>query len=130
MSFSSKFKKKTINDKEFQITLLGAGDGIKMVTQLSDILLPVLGEASQGAKEGEELTLDFAKVAKAIAMSMDNVDILAIITRLLSGLAVDGKEVKLDEYFVANYGELIAVVAFALTENFSSFFEAMDMFGE
>lgn len=129
MSFDRLVRKKTINGKEFQIHLLGAGDGIQTVTQISDLLIPLMGAVQGGADEDGNVDLDFGKIATVFAMHMGNLDILAIITRLLKGLAVDGSEVKIDEYFVANYGELIAVMAFALQENFSSFFDAMDMLG-
>jgi hypothetical protein len=129
MSLGQHVRTKEINNKSFQIHLLGAGAGIKTVTELGDIILPVIG-SMQGATDADgNAEVNFAEIAKAITMNMDKVNILEIIQRLLKDLAVDGSEVKIDDYFIANYGELIAVVAFALQENFSSFFDGMDMLG-
>ena len=41
---------------------------------------------------------------------------------MLDELQIDGNEVDIEEYFAANYGELIEILEFSLKENFSSFF--------
>jgi hypothetical protein len=131
MSFGKNVRIKDIKGKPFQINLVGAAEGIKIVTQLSDILVPLLGGIQEGSSVDEEgnPTVDFALLAKSITMNMDKVDILSIMKALLRGLAVDGAEVNFDEYFTANYAELVAIIAFCLKENFGSFFDAMDMLG-
>ena len=122
--FGDSFKTKEINSKTFQISLLPAGEGIQMAQKLSLLVVPLL----EGA-DGEELELDFMKVATNLSSSLGDNDLLLIIKRLLKGLAVDGKEASFDDYFRGNYGELIQAVAFALQENFGSFFEGLATVG-
>jgi hypothetical protein len=118
--FGESFKTKEISNKTFQISLLPAGEGIQMAQKLSTLVLPILEGAG-----GDELELDFMKIATSLSASIGDTELLTIIKRLLKGLAVEGKEVAFDSYFSGNYGELIQVVAFALQENFGSFFEGM-----
>lgn len=123
--FGNSFKTKEINNKTFQISLLPAGEGIQMAQKLSTLVLPLLD-----ASDGDELELDFIKIAASLSSSLGDNDLLTIIRRLLKGMAVDGREENFDEYFRGNYGVLVQVVAFALQENFGSFFEGMAIVGE
>lgn len=123
--FGDSFKTKEIKDRTFQISLLPAGEGIQMAQKLSTLVLPIL----EGAGE-DEVEIDFMKIATGLSASIGDKELLAIIHRLVKGLAVDGKEVKFDDYFRGNYGELIQVIAFALQENFGSFFEGLATVGE
>lgn len=125
MQLSNKIKVKEINGKTFQIYLLPAGEGIGMAQKLSGLIAPML---EQGAND--EVSVDFIKVATSLSTSLGDNELLLIIKRLLKELAVNGSEVSFDDYFTGNYGELINIVAFALQENFGSFFEGLATIGE
>lgn len=117
--FKLKVSTTTIKDKDFQIELLPAGEGIAMAQKLSTLVLPILSNTNG------EFSFDFSKLATALSVNISEKEFLLIIKRLLKGLCVDGKEVAFDDYFQANYGELLKIITFALTENFGSFFEEL-----
>lgn len=112
-------------DKQVQIYKLNASEGIVIGTKLLKFILPVLGGFADEMfnEEKVESPKTFSEMAQRILMQMDNVDMLAIIKKLLHSASIDRKPVDFDEYFMANYGELFLVLEFALKENFQSFFE-------
>lgn len=112
--------------KEVQIYKLPASKGIVLGSKLLKLILPVLGGMADEIFSEEVKTASpktFTEIAQRLTMQLDNFDILEIIKELLSETAIDNQEVDFDEYFMANYGELVAVLEFALKENFQSFFE-------
>lgn len=109
--------KKDINEKEVSIVLVGALEGIKITTQLSKVLFPVI--AAMKDKKANVVDL----VAQALEHT-DEIDLEGIIKKLFDGATVDEFPIKPDVYFAGNYGELIDFLAFALEANFGSFFEA------
>lgn len=110
-----------INGKDFQIYLLPAGEGIKRATQLAKAFAPTLASLVESSSQG---VIDYSSVAYTIAEGLDEIDVLEVCSALLRDLSVSGQAVKLDDYFMGNYGEFIEIMAFALKENFESFFEA------
>ena len=116
-------------EKEIQIYKLPASEGIVMGTKILKLILPVLGGFADEmfSEETKEVPKTFSEISTRLVTQMDNVDILGIIKRLLSELAINRKEVDFDNYFMGNYGELILVVEFALRENFNSFFEVVGL---
>jgi hypothetical protein len=118
--FNLQVEKIEIKGKEFQIELLPAGEGITIAHKLSTVILPLV------SFDGEEgLNLDFGKLATSLTTSLGDKDLLNVIKRVLKNLCVDGKEVVFDNYFRANYGELIKILTFAFEKNFGSFFEEL-----
>lgn len=113
----TKQAKKTINDKEVVIALVGAIDGIKITTQLSKVIFPAL------ATLGKDKT-DVYTLVGAVLENADEIDLEHIIKKLFEGSTVDDFPIKPDTYFAGNYGELVDFLAFALEANFGSFFEA------
>lgn len=129
--FGKKVRVEEIKGKKVQIYVLPAGEGIAMATKLAEVALPMLGGLGKDMQDGvTEADVDFGKIALAISGSLDKVDILAIIKRLLKDVTIDDSAVNFDDYFSCNYAELIAIMAFALKENFGSFFDVMDILGE
>lgn len=124
MQFGDNVIKKTIKDTEYQLYLLPAEDGIVIAQKLSQLVLPLLS-ASDG-KEGE-FSFDFAKLATALSMGISDKELLTIIKRLLKEATANGKQIEFNSYFRANYGTLVALLAFSLKENFGSFFEGLAM---
>ena len=127
-SFSNRIRTTTISEKEYQIYLLPAGEGIKMAKELSSLILPVLGALTSGTGEGEDVSIDFKSIATELITNMEDFDILITIKRLLKDVAVDGQDIEFDTHYMGNYGELIEAVSYALTENFSSFFSQSGIF--
>lgn len=112
-----KQSEKEINGKTLKIVLVGALDGIKITTQLSKVLFPVIG-AIQGSQK------DLSSIAVAALEHIEEVNLENIIKKLFDGATIDDFPIKPDEYFAGNYGELVDFLAFALEANFGSFFEA------
>lgn len=112
-----KQKNKEINGKDVSIVLVGALDGIKITTQLSKVLFPVIASMQDGKKA-------ITDVVMAALEHTDEIDLDSIIKKLFDGATVDEFPIKPDTYFSGNYGELIDFLAFALEANFGSFFEA------
>lgn len=119
-------RQKTINGKNVVIYLLPASQGIVIAKRLLEIFLPAFGTAIESSKY--ESGMDFQEVAASVAANLPALD-ESIIKKLLKGCSVDLKDVgtDFDNYFMGNYGELISILEFAVTENFSSFFTGTDL---
>lgn len=118
------FKDEAGEDIDVTLYLLRAFRGLFLARQLGKVLLPVLGSfmAPTEEEEDEDPSVDFSKVAETLVESIDSIDVESLVKELLDGITIDGIEVNLDEYFMANYGLLLEIVAFSLQENFQSFF--------
>lgn len=112
-----------IDGSTVQITVLPTSEGWVMGTKLAEVLAPTLKEIF---KEGVD-EINFLELATAIVSKLDQVDHLTIIKRVLKDVAVNGAGIDFETFFSAKYGLLIQFVAFALKENFSSFFEIGDI---
>lgn len=108
---------KEINGKEVKIVLVGAIEGIKITTQLSRVLFPVIA----AMKDNKANIVDL--VGEALEHT-DEIDLEHIIKKMFDGATADEFPIKPDTYFSGNYGELVDYLAFALEANFGSFFEA------
>lgn len=116
---------KTINGKEYTVTLLPATIGLKMSLEISKLLAPSLGASVDGLRHDDILhgaPQTFSDLALKLVNQMDKVNIVGMIGTLLGSVEVNGKRIDFDNHFRANYGELIQVLEFALRENFESFF--------
>lgn len=122
---SKKIRKTTIQGKSVQIYLLPALEGILMARELAEIVIPTVGSFYQGFAEEN---LNFENLAMVLMSELDKIDVAQIITRLLKDMAVNESSVDFDDYFMANYGELVEILIFAIKENFSSFFAAKGLF--
>jgi len=116
---------KEINGKNFQIRKLGALKGIKIIQQLSKVLVPIFGGTLDGFKHDEFMhgaPKTFSELALTIVESIDQLDIETLILDFTKEMRVDGEAVVFDEFFSANYSELLSVLEFCLKENFPDFF--------
>ena len=126
MNISDKFyRKETIDDKEYQITMLPALKAVGMAKTLSKVLLPAIGGTIDGLRDdgfnGAPKT--FTELAMTLCTQLDDLDLDAMILTLTKGLVVDGVEVKnVDDFFRGDINGLISVMEFALRSNFSDFF--------
>ena len=126
---SSRVRKTTIDDKEIQIYLLRAGEGVAMAQKLGAIVANLFSDL--GSKEGEEgeVEIDFAKIARNLSEQLSYEELQKMINALLKDMAINSKGIVFDDEFSGNYGFLIKILAFALKENFGSFFEGLDILG-
>lgn len=118
-------RKKEFNGKTYQLTVLPAGEGYAMALRLLKLILPALGGGLDGMQHDELIhgaPRTFSDLALTICEQMDKADVLGITKRLVKDVVVDGQGIDFDEYFAANYGELITVLEWSLKENFGSFF--------
>lgn len=113
-----------INNKQFRIKKLPALKGLQISTRLAKIILPLAGGTFDGLKADTtfQTPRNFTHLALTLCDQIDNINLEDLSLQLLNDLYVDGNPVDFDEYFSANYGEFVEVLAFALQENFSSFF--------
>lgn len=126
MSLGKNVRTVQIGEKEFQIYVLPAGEGIVMAQKLSKIVMPLFALPT-GADEDDdhEINISFVEIATKVTESLDDTEVLKMILRLTKEFAVDGKPQNFDTYFSCNYGELVQLMSFAISENFGSFFEGL-----
>ena len=121
----SGFKETIVNNKQYKVLLLPATRGLTIGQKLVKLVLPLFGILEDNNDEdkflGEDKTL-FTDLSIMVVRSMDDIDMVNTIKELLTGCYCNGQLVEFDTHFAANYGELIAVVEFALKENFGDFF--------
>lgn len=124
------YKTKTINGQVYGINTLPSGlstgdaKGLHVLTWVLSLIGEPIGRIGPDAFAGGGVSRD--GIVRAVAAVMTKLADPATVKNvgiLLSGLDVGGKKVDLDLHFAANYGELAAVVTWALEENFSSFFD-------
>lgn len=124
---SGKFlRTKTLeNKKKAQIKILNTFAGIAVARKLLKVIAPALGGAADGLRHDDVIhgaPKSFTTLALTLCDQIDKAQVEDLIVVLLEDLSIDGKDVDVDEYFAANYGELIEILEFALRENFSTFF--------
>lgn len=112
-----------IDGNSVQIQVLPTSEGWVMGTKLAEILAPTLKDI---IRDGQD-EVNFIDLATAIVSQLDKLDHLTIIKRVLKDVAVNGAGIDFETFFAAKYNLLIQFVAFAMKENFSSFFELGDI---
>lgn len=125
-NIANRFRAKTvIGGKEYSIKRLKAREGLSIATTLMKIAAPLIGSSMDGLRHDEFIhgsPKTFSDMATLFVGNIDNDVVLQVVDKLLEDLYVNENSVDFDEHFMSNYGELVAVVEFALKENFSSFF--------
>jgi len=121
----NRVRSQELNGKQIQIYMLPAFEGLKMAQKLAQFVLPTVGAFYQGMASE---SLNFEQIAVTLVEELDGIELETIAGRLLQGMSVNGQDVPFDDYFMANYGELTAILTFAIKENFGSFFEAKGLF--
>ena len=114
-------------EKKVSIRVLPMTQGITVAKKLLAVIAPAVGGAFDGMRHDDYIhgaPKSFSNLALLLCEQIDKIEIEKLIAALLFNIEVDGQEVILDEYFSANYGELIEILEFALKENFSTFFTA------
>lgn len=118
-----------INDKTYRIQVLGGLEGIRMGNKLLKVILPVLGGGLDGLKADDtfETPKTWTNLTLLICDKIDDLNVEELITTLLKGCTVieNGqvpRDININIDFMANYGELVLLIEFALKENFGSLF--------
>jgi len=124
-----------IGDNLYKIKLISGRKGIQIALQLQGIALPLIGRAIDGLKDEDdfiETPKTFTEMATMLTYSLGEQDMDKLIfedilydVRIKEGDVY--KPVDWDEYLIGNYGDFIPLIAFALKENFSSFFTKSGM---
>ena len=122
---------KLSNNKKISIRLLPAiTQGIPVARRLLNVIAPVVGGTLDGLKHDEIIhgaPKTFSELSLVICQQLEKADASNLVFTLLDGMEVEGQAIDLDEYFSANYGEMMEVLEFALRENFESFFTGNGM---
>lgn len=116
----------TINDKLFKIKLLSFEDGIDLWENILKKLLPSVGAGLDRLQhdtvmDGSPTTFSDALIY--LSRNLDGNTLKSYSTVLLHEATVDGEPLNINKEFTGNYGAWKKLFVFALTENFSSFFE-------
>lgn len=123
----------TIESNKWTVQQFPATRGLQLATKLIKMAGPgvaTLGGMINGTMKPSELMdadLDGDVLSNAVTKivgGMDEVGTPEFIKELLSDTRLNGEEVvpKFDLIFMANYGELVKVLAFVIKVNFASFF--------
>ena len=107
-------KQVTIEEKQVQFYLLPAFEGMSIAMKLLKTVAPQMGSIGSDQTDLE--------VISSMLANLDEEFVVELIKKLTNGMSIDGKEVKVDDYFMANYGEMIKILTVIFKENFSSFF--------
>ena len=117
-------KQKTINGKIYSVKLLPATLGMTISSRIMKAMGPAIGVVVDSKDEiylpGEQSF--YTDIAVAVVAQLDELSLEMTVQELLGGLSCDGHAVDFDRHFAGNYGSLIAVVEYALQENFGNFF--------
>jgi len=127
-----KFKDFQISSgKNVRIVLLPAiTKGIPVARRLLNIIAPTVGGTLDGLKHDDFIhgaPKTFSDLSLVVCQQLEKAEVGNLIFTLLENMEVDGKTVNLDDYFMANYGEMIEILEVALKENFESFFTGNGM---
>ena len=117
--------KTTINEKEYEIQKLGGLVGFKLSLQLSKVLLPVFGGVVDGIRSQDEYDAPetFTEIALTLCDQINKIEVDNLITAMLTGSKCNGQPItNLDDQFQGEIEVLIALIAFALKENFAKVF--------
>jgi hypothetical protein len=94
------------------------------------VVAPAVGGTLDGMRHDDLIhgvPKTFTDMSLVVCQQLEKAEVHNLIFELLKSLEVDNKQVDLDEYFAANYGEMVEVLEFALRENFQSFFTGNGM---
>lgn len=109
-----------IDGDEVTTILLPARVGLSIGLKLSKIFAPALAAASSTLEE--KGFYDHKVMAAHLIMSMDESEVVEIIFKLLSSLAVNGTAVKPEDYYRGKYPLMVKHLAFVLEANYQTFF--------
>lgn len=123
----SGFRRKTklSNGTSISIKVLRMSQGISVGKKLLNVIAPSVGGALDGLKHDDYIhgaPKSFSNLALMLCDQIEKVQVEDLIMTLLADMLVDDNEIDPDDYFAANYAELVEVLEFALKENFSSLF--------
>ena len=127
-SLANKFRREsTLSDsnKKFSVRVLPMTEGIAVAKKLLNVIAPTTGAALDGLQHDDIIhgaPRSLSNLALILCGQIDKVQIENLIQVMLQDLYVEGEEVNIEEYFSANYGELIEILEFSLKVNFESFF--------
>lgn len=116
----------SIGGSIWEMNTLPATTGLSCLTRLAAIIGAPAGAAAGGLKqtEGDLLNLDAGAMGDAVAkmtLQLADPSTLDLVKTLLTDLRKDDRKVEFDDYFAANYGELLELLAWSIRENFGSF---------
>lgn len=115
-----------INEELYSIELLGARKGVPIGLKLKGVVLPMIARGIDGLRDEEmfEAPQTFTELAYILTQQLESLDIENMIfDNILAKISHNGVFVEdTDEFFAANYGVMVELLAFALKENFASVF--------
>lgn len=121
----------TINGKKVEAQTIGGLNGIRTGLYLKKTFIPVAGAGINGLQSEKGMEEIFTACAQKISEGMEVDKLMSIILGLCEHLVVDNEVIgngeAFDDYFDANYGEFLEILAWLLKENFKSLFTVKDL---
>lgn len=131
------YKHIEINDNLYKVKMIGGRKGVGIALKLKSIALPLIGQGLDGLKQEHkyfEAPQTFTQMAMILCQQMEHNEIESLILdSILYEVSIKNNQtgkfeiIDWDEFLIANYGALIPLLAFALKENFQSFFTGNGM---
>ncbi len=123
----NKFRRTTTleNGDKATVRVLRMIEGVATAKKLLNVIAPAVGGAADGMRHDDIIhgaPRSFTNLALTLCGQIEKVQIEDLIVLLLDDMQINGKDVDINDYFAANYGQLVEVLEFSLRENFSSFF--------
>lgn len=120
-----------IGEDTYSVRMIGGRKGIAVSLKLKGIALPLIGRQVDGAMSEEtlEVPTTFTDMANILTEQMYKTDMDSLIFEdLLYKVKVNNEEITdWDEYLTCNYSCIVPLIAFAIKENFESFFTGSGM---
>lgn len=116
----------TVKDRVYKIKKMDADDGLNLWEYILQRLLPSIGtglDVMQGENDPFQAATTFSEAMMHLSNKLDGNSFKLISHAVLEGAEVNGEPMNFKEEFAGNYGAWRKVLAFALQENFKSFFE-------
>lgn len=129
------YKHIEINGDLYKVKMIGGRKGVSVALKLKSIALPLIGQGLDGLKQENnyfEAPQTFTQMAMILTQQMEHHEIEnLILDSILYEVSIKKGDkfevIDWDEFLIANYGSLIPLLAFALKENFQSFFTGSGM---
>lgn len=121
------FTQKEINGKRYTINKLGGWDAYDGFTLIMKIVGPVFGEVLDSKNVDEEATMfdkqnTFREILTIVTMNLRDPEFKMLINRMLVGATVDGEPLNVDKEFQGNFENMLELIVYCVTENFSGLF--------
>lgn len=122
----SNVREKEIRGRRYAVKILPATSGLELGERIIEAAGPAIGvildrKVNDGYIAPGEDSL-YTEIMITVSKQLYALGLATTVKQLFKGLTCDDKVVDFDQHFAGNYGELLAVLEYAVEENFGGFF--------